>query len=110
MKKTLEIGRVKRIYILIIFHFPKIILQSGSQNTGCIAFIYEYNIKEMPHSDTSMLGSCEGLTRRSHNFPSILISTSLMAATAVVIYMYETTKLYDIAGYLLLPVLVFIMY
>lgn len=64
----------------------------------------------MPQCDRSMLGTCEGSTRRSHNFPSILISTSLMAATAVVIYMYETTKLYDIAGYLLLPVLVFIMY
>lgn len=64
----------------------------------------------MPRCDTSILGSCEVSTRRSHNFPSILISTSLMAATAVVIYMYETTKLYDIAGYILLPVLVLMMY
>lgn len=64
----------------------------------------------MPRCDSGILEICEVSTRRSHNFPSIPISTSLMAATAVVIYVYESTRLYDVIGYLLLPVFVFIMY
>lgn len=44
------------------------------------------------------------------NVLSVLISTSVIAATVVVIFLYETTRLYDVTGYILLPVLGFMLY
>lgn len=41
---------------------------------------------------------------------SVLVSTSVIAATVVVIFLYETTRLYDVTGYILLPVLGFMLY
>lgn len=64
----------------------------------------------MSQDRTSIPLTCEVSSGRSHNFPLILISTSIMVATAVVIYVYESTRLYDVIGYLLLPVFMFIMY
>lgn len=66
---------------------------------GWQCFLRLHDIKKISQLNTCIPFNYEIPKRRSCSFPSIPISTSIMAATAVVIYMDETTRLHDVIRY-----------